>query len=112
MYEHRTTPLLPFRKFLRRLVMHGLAASGVVAVSLGLGIFGYHFFAGLPWIDALLNASMILTGEGPVDPMRSEAAKLFASLYALFSGVAFLVMAGILVAPIAHRVLGRPGRST
>ena len=62
MYEHRTEPLLPRRKFLRRLAMHGLAAGGVVAVSLSLGILGYHFLAGLSWIDALLNASMILTG--------------------------------------------------
>src|SRR5438552_6585104 len=80
MYEHRTEPLLPRRKFLRRLAMHGLAAGGVVAVSLSLGILGYHFLAGLSWIDALLNASMILTGEGPVDPMRTATAKLFASL--------------------------------
>src|SRR5207249_9557033 len=74
MYEHRTEPLLPRRKFLRRLAMHGLAAGGVVAVSLSLGILGYHFLAGLSWIDALLNASMILTGEGPVDPMRTATA--------------------------------------
>lgn len=102
-----TAPLLPRRLFLRRLAMHGLTAVAVVAVSLSLGILGYHFVAGLPWIDALLNASMILTGEGPVDPMRSETAKLFASCYALFSGVMFLAIAGILVAPIAHRLLHR-----
>ncbi len=105
MYEHRTEPLLPRRKFLRRLAMHGLAAAGVVAVSLTLGILGYHFLAGLSWIDALLNASMILTGEGPVDAMRSGVAKLFASLYALFSGVIFLAIASILVVPVAHRLL-------
>ena len=107
MYEHRTEPLLPRRKFLRRLAMHGLAAGGVVAVSLSLGILGYHFLAGLSWIDALLNASMILTGEGPVDPMRTATAKLFASLYALFSGVIFLAIASILVVPVAHRLLHR-----
>jgi len=105
MYEHRTEPLLPRRKFLRRLAMHGLAAGGVVAVSLSLGILGYHFLAGLPWIDALLNASMILTGEGPVDPMRTATAKLFASFYALFSGVVFLAIWSILVVPVAHRLL-------
>jgi len=105
MYEHRTEPLLPRRKFLRRLAMHGLAAGGVVAVSLSLGILGYHFLAGLSWIDALLNASMILTGEGPVDPMRSRVAKLFASFYALFSGVVFLAIWSILVVPVAHRLL-------
>ena len=105
MYEHRTEPLLPRRKFLRRLAMHGLAAGGMVAVSLSLGILGYHFLAGLPWIDALLNASMILTGEGPVDPMRTATAKLFASFYALFSGVVFLAIWSILVVPVAHRLL-------
>src|SRR2546430_15053889 len=107
MYEHRTEPLLPRRKFLRRLAMHGLAAGGVVAVSLSLGILGYHFLAGLSWIDALLNASMILTGEGPVDPMRTATAKLFASFYALFSGVVFLAIWSILVVPVAHRLLHR-----
>ena len=107
MYEHRTEPLLPRRKFLRRLAMHGLAAGGMVAVSLSLGILGYHFLAGLSWIDALLNASMILTGEGPVDPMRTATAKLFASFYALFSGVVFLAIWSILVVPVAHRLLHR-----
>ncbi len=107
MYEHRTQPLLPRRRFVRRLAKHGLVAAGVVAVSLGLGILGYHFVAGLSWIDALLNASMILTGEGPVDAMRTQAAKLFASLYSLFAGVVFLAIAGILMAPVAHRLLHR-----
>ena len=82
-----------------------ILAGGVVAVSLSLGILGYHFLAGLSWIDALLNASMILTGEGPVDPMRTATAKLFASFYALFSGVVFLAIWSILVVPVAHRLL-------
>lgn len=107
MYEHRTEPLLPHRQFLRRLTLHVLAATGVVAGSLGLGILGYHVLAGLPWLDALLNASMILTGMGPVDVLHTEAGKLFASFYALFSGIVFLVTAGILVAPVAHRLLHR-----
>ena len=92
---------------MRRLAFHALVAAAIVAVSLTLGILGYHFVAGLSWIDALLNASMILTGMGPVDVLRTEAAKLFASFYALFSGVVFLVTASILVAPIAHRLLHR-----
>lgn len=107
MYEHHTEPLLPRRRFFRRLALHSLAATGVVAVSLGLGILGYHLLAGLSWLDALLNASMILAGMGPVDVLRSAQAKLFASLYALFSGVVFLVTAGILVAPVVHRMLHR-----
>lgn len=107
MYEHRSEPLLPRRRFMRRLAMHGVVAAGLVAASLSLGMLGYHFLAGLSWIDALLNAAMILTGEGPVDTMCSATAKIFASLYALFSGVVFLAVAGLLVAPIAHRLLHR-----
>jgi hypothetical protein len=77
----------------------------IVVVALSVGIAGYHFIAGLPWIDALLNASMILTGMGPVDTMKTNAAKIFASAYALFSGVVFISMMGLLLSPIAHRVL-------
>ena len=82
----------------------GLALA-IMAVALGIGVAGYHFMAGLPWIDALLNASMILTDMGPVDVLRSNAAKVFASLYALFSGVVFISLMGLLLSPIAHRVL-------
>ena len=77
----------------------------ILGFSLGLGIAGYHYLGGLNWIDALLNASMILTGMGPVDVLRGNAAKLFASFYALFSGIVFLGVASILVAPFAHRFL-------
>ena len=77
----------------------------IVTGALSIGVAGYHFIAGLPWIDALLNASMILTGMGPVDVLRSNAAKIFASLYALFSGVVFISLMGLLLSPIAHRVL-------
>jgi hypothetical protein len=80
-------------------------ALAVIAIALGIGVLGYHHFAGLPWIDSLLNASMILTGMGPIDPMRSDAAKLFASLYALFSGVVFLTAVALLLSPIFHRLL-------
>ena len=75
--------------------------------SLALGVLGYHLLAGLSWIDALVNASMILTGMGPVDPMHTAAAKIFASIYAIFSGVAFLTSVGVLLAPAAHRILHR-----
>ena len=80
-------------------------AGALIAFSLGLGMAGYHWIAGLGWVDALLNAAMILTGMGPVDPMRTTAAKLFASAYAIFSGVAFLTSVGVLLAPLAHRFL-------
>jgi len=107
MYEHHTEPLLTWSQFMHRLGQHGLAAAAVVLLSLGMGVFGYHYLEGQSWLDALLNASMILSGMGPVDILHTEAGKLFASFYALYSGVAFLVTAGILVAPIAHRLLHR-----
>ena len=77
----------------------------VVAFSLLLGSTGYHYLGELPWIDALLNASMILTGMGPVDPMKTTAAKLFATFYALYSGIAFLTMMAVILAPVVHRLM-------
>ena len=104
-YEHQSEPLLPRPLFLRRLLGHFFFAFMVLFVSLGIGVLGYHFTAGLPGIDALVNASMILGGMGPVDLLHTTGGKLFASAYALFSGVAFLVTIGIIVAPLAHRLL-------
>ena len=78
-----------------------------MAGSLALGMLGYHFLARLTWLDALVNASMILTGMGPVDQMTTVGAKLFASFYALFSGVAFLTIVAVLLAPAVHRFLHR-----
>ena len=105
MYEHRTHRLLNPAEFAWRVARHLALALVILAFSLGIGITGYHLLAGLDWIDALLNASMILTGMGPVDPMPNAKAKLFASVYALFSGVVFLGVASMLVAPFAHRLL-------
>ncbi len=82
-------------------------SSALIAVSLGVGVVGYHLTAGLDWVDALLNASMILTGMGPVSPLSTTGAKLFASAYALFSGVIFIASAGVAVGPVAHRFLHR-----
>jgi hypothetical protein len=107
MYEHHSEPLLSKERFIRRVAFHCLVAGGVIAVGLGIGISGYHFIEGLSWLDALLNASMILGGMGPVDPIRSTAGKLFASFYALFAGIMFIVVAAILTAPVAHRFLHR-----
>lgn len=77
----------------------------VITAALSLGIFGYHYIARLGWVDSLLNASMILSGMGPVSPLDSNAAKIFASGYALFSGVMFISISGLLLAPVFHRVL-------
>ena len=82
-----------------------LLAFVIIGVSLGLGIFGYHFCEGLSWLDALLNASMILTGMGPVTELHTVAGKLFASFYALFSGVVFITSVAILLAPLVNRFL-------
>lgn len=105
MYEHTTRPLLPRLYFLRRMLLHWLFASVIVAISLVIGIVGYRITEGLPYLDALLNASMILGGMGPVNELHTSAGKLFASFYALFSGMLFLVVAGIMIAPVAHRLL-------
>lgn len=104
---HRHKPLPPRRHFVLRLGRNILIGAGLVLFSLGLGMVGYHGLAGLSWLDAFLNASMILTGMGPVNEMHSDAAKLFAGCYAIFSGVVFLTMAALVIAPILHRFLHR-----
>ncbi len=105
MYEHRTTPPLPLRRFLRRLAWHVLAASGLVLASLAAGMAGYARFERLGWIDAFLNAAMLMGGMGPVDAPKTDAGKLFAGAYALYCGLVFLVVAGIAGAPVLHRLL-------
>ena len=82
-------------------------SSAIILFSLGIGVLGYHVTEGLSWLDSLLNASMILGGMGPVDPIRTDAGKLFASFYALFSGMVLLVAVGVLIAPVFHRFLHR-----
>ena len=105
MYEHRKEPLVPRRVFIKRLVVHFGIACIIIFASLLLGICGYHYLEGLSWLDALLNASMILSGMGPVNNLKTNAGKLFASFYALFSGVAFITTIGVLFAPLVHRFL-------
>jgi hypothetical protein len=107
MYEHRSEPLLAPALFYRRLGLHALLAGGLMGGSLVAGVLGYHLTEGFSWLDSLVNASMILGGMGPVDTLHTDAGKLFASAYALFSGIVFLVTAGILIAPAAHRLLHR-----
>ena len=105
MYEHRQQKLLPRPDFYRRLAAHGGLSVAIVGVSLTVGIIGYHSFGGLSWIDSLLNSAMILGGEGPVDRMESASAKIFASLFALYSGLVLLVAVGIVFSPVLHRIL-------
>lgn len=93
--------------FLQRWFRHGGLAAALIGVALLVGIAGYHFLAALPWLDAFLNAAMILGGMGPVAALETPVAKLFAGLYALFSGLVFIAVAGILLGPPVHRMLHR-----
>ena len=104
-YEHRSQPVLPRAQFFNRILGHLTFAFFLVLVSLAIGVLGYHYTAGLDWLDALMNAAMILGGMGPVNSITSDAGKLFATFYALYAGVAFLAIAAVLIAPFAHRLL-------
>lgn len=107
MYEHHTEPLASPDVFARRLMYHTLVVLGILLISLAIGVIGYHFLENLSWLDALLNASMILGGMGPVDKLQTSAGKIFASFYALYSGVILLASFGVLAAPIFHRFMHR-----
>ncbi len=105
MYEHRSARPLPTRRFLRRLAAHVTVATALLAVSLALGMAGYAHFEGLAWRDAFLNSAMLLGGMGPVDAPRTPGGKVFAGVYALYCGLVFLIGAGIIFAPLLHRLL-------
>ena len=95
------------RALIRRLARNAAIVGALIFLALGIGAIGYHVLAGLPWLDAGLNAVMILTGMGPVNPITTPAAKVFAMGYALFSGVFFLTMVAVLLAPAVHHFLHR-----
>jgi len=105
MFERRHEKLAPVSIFLRRMAESVVMAVILAAVALFIGIAGYHWLAGFGWIDSLLEASMILGGMGPVNPLTTNRAKMFASGYALFSGLVFIAVMGIVLAPITHRML-------
>ena len=107
MYEHFKDPLLPRRALLGRLVRSALLGAGVVGASLLIGMLGYRACEGFSWLDAFLNAAMLLGGMGPVDPVRTTCGKLFAGSYALYCGIAVLAITAIVFAPIVHRFLHR-----
>lgn len=104
-FEHRSEPLLPRRQFILRMMWYATFSFVMLGFSLGLGVVGYHYLDGLGWLDSFLNASMILAGMGPVDAIRTDAGKWFASFYAVFSGVVFLSTVAVFLSPIAHRFL-------
>lgn len=106
-YEHGSEPVLSPAAFSARMRGHLLIAGAILGAALLPGVAGYHLLEHMSWVDALLNASMILGGMGPVDTLHTVAGKLFASFYAIFSGVVFIAVAGIIIAPLAHRILHR-----
>lgn len=105
MFEHHKQPLLPKAEFIRRVIRYTAVALLLVGFSLLIGVLGYRFLEGLPWLDSLLNAAMILGGMGPVNALHTDGGKLFASFYALFSGIVFLISVGVLLAPVIHRLM-------
>ena len=106
-YEAKHQPLLSRRAFIRRLVRNFGVASVLIGLSLFGGMAGYRYFEGMDWIDAFANASMILSGMGPLGPLQTTGGKLFAGIYALYSGLALIAVTGIIFAPIVHRLLHR-----
>lgn len=106
-FEHRAEPLIPRQQFLLRVAQSGAVSLAFIAISLALGMVGYHALEDMSWIDAFLNASMLLGGMGPVTPPATFAGKLFAGIYALYCGLAVLAAAGVLLAPVVHRLMHR-----
>lgn len=107
MFEHKKKPLLNQGLFYRRVLLHTSLSLLAIVLALGIGVIGYHLLGKLSWVDSLLNAAMILGGMGPVNSLDNDAAKLFSSAYALFSGLFFIGVAALLIAPFAHRLLHR-----
>lgn len=105
MYENKKQPLASAHVFYGRLFRNIAIAMFILSICLAIGILGYHYIAHIPWIDAIHNASMILSGMGPVAEIKNTSGKLFSSAYALFSGVAFITNIGFLLAPAVHRFL-------
>ena len=107
MYEHRKQPLASKVTFYQRVLKNIIIALIIMAICLSIGVVGYHFFAEAAWIDALHNASMILSGMGPVIDIQTTAGKIFSSAYALFSGIIFITNVGVILAPAVHRIFHR-----
>ncbi len=107
MYEHRKQPLATKATFYQRILKNIIIALFIMAVCLIIGIVGYHYTDNIPWIDSLHNASMILSGMGPVVEIKSDTGKIFSSAYALFSGIVFITNVGVILAPAVHRIFHR-----
>ena len=107
MFEHRSQPLLPRRKFVRRLLRSLGLGGSLLAVSLGIGMAGYHYLEQLPWLDAFLDAAMIMAGMGPVSTLHTSAGKFFAGCYALYCGIMLITAAAVILSPVVHRLFHR-----
>src|SRR5438046_5098214 len=106
-YEAKHQPLLSRRAFIRRLARSCGVAGFLIGLSLFGGMIGYRTFEGMDWIDAFANASMILSGMGPLEPLKTPGGKLFAGCYALYSGLVLVLASGIILAPVVHRMFHR-----
>jgi hypothetical protein len=106
-FEHRLSPLLPIEEFRARLAKMAALGFALIVASLTVGMLGYHYIAEQSWTDSYLNAAMILSGMGPIGELKSTGAKIFAGTYALYSGLALILIAGIILSPIVHRFLHR-----
>jgi hypothetical protein len=105
MFERKHEKIAPISVFAKRMAGSVVIAGILGSIALSIGIAGYHWIAGFGWVDSILEASMILGGMGPANPLTTTAAKLFASGYALFSGLLFIALMGIVLGPIVHRML-------
>ena len=106
-YEHRRMPPLSTARFARRFAGHFVLAQLLVALSIGIGMTGYMYFEHMAWRDAFVNSAMLLGGMGPVDPLKTDGGKIFAGIFALYAGLIFLIVAGVLLAPVVHRIIHR-----
>jgi hypothetical protein len=104
-FEHRSKPLLPRAEFIKRMVFFSLLSAGFVAFSLIIGMIGYRIFEDFSWVDAFVNAAMLMGGMGPVNELHTDAGKIFAGFYSMYCGLVFIIAVGFLIAPIFHRFL-------
>jgi hypothetical protein len=105
MFEHRSKPLLPRREFIWRMIFFALLSAGFVIFSLLLGMIGYRIFEDFNWVDAFVNAAMLMGGMGPVNELKTDAGKIFAGVYSMYCGLVFIIAVGFLIAPVYHRFL-------
>jgi hypothetical protein len=107
MFEHRSKPLLPRLEFIKRMISFALLSAGFVTFSLLVGMVGYRIFENFSWVDAFVNAAMLMGGMGPVNELHTDAGKIFAGVYSMYCGLMFIIAVGFLVAPVFHRFLHR-----